>query len=50
MLSCHTAVSQAYGEQEIAKRLVFRVLEAAERRKIAVDATCSYALKMMNEI
>ncbi len=45
---CHTAVSQAYGGLGIAKRLVFRVLETAERRKIAVDATCSYALKVMN--
>ncbi|MCR5273111.1 MAG: (4Fe-4S)-binding protein [Lachnospiraceae bacterium] len=45
----HTDVSPEYGGKSIAKRLVYKVLEAAEKQRIAIDATCSYAVKVMNE-
>ena len=42
-----TRVDPAYGGQGIAKRLVFSVTEAAERRKQAVIPVCSYAVKLL---
>ena len=42
-----TRVDPAYGGQGIAKRLVFSVTEAAERRKQAVVPVCSYAVKLL---
>ena len=41
----HTEVNPEYGGRQIAKRLVFKVLEEAEKRKTPVSATCSYAHK-----
>lgn len=43
----HTGVSPEYGGKGIAKRLVFKVIEAAERNKTSVGATCSYAQKVL---
>ena len=42
-----TRVDPAYGGKGIAKRLVFSVTEAAERRKQAVIPVCSYAVKLL---
>ena len=39
----HTEVSSDYEGQGIAKRLVYKILEEAERNKNVVTATCSYA-------
>lgn len=44
----HTEVDPDYGGKGIAKRLVYKVIEAAEKRKTAIDATCSYAVKVLN--
>ena len=45
----HTEVDPEYGGKGIAKRLVYAVIEAAERKKVGVSATCSYAVKVLNE-
>ncbi len=45
----HTFVKPEHEGQGIAKRLVFTILEAAERDKTAVTATCSYARKIIGE-
>ena len=45
----HTEVCEAYGGKGIAKRLVYRVIEAAEKSHVAIGATCSYAIKVINE-
>ena len=45
----HTGVNTGYEGKGIAKRLVYKVLEAAEKSKTGVDATCSYALKIIKE-
>ena len=42
-----TRVDPAYEGQGIAKRLVYSVTEAAERRKQAVIPVCSYAVKLL---
>ena len=39
----HTHVLPEYGGKGIAKRLVYKVLEAAERNKKNIIPTCSYA-------
>ncbi len=44
----HTGVRPEYEGKGIAKRLVYKVIEAAEKRKVAIDATCSYAVKVLN--
>ena len=44
---CHTEVSPEFGGKQIAKRLVFKLLEEAEKRKISIAATCSYADKLI---
>ena len=44
-----TIVSPAYQGKNLAKRLVFCVLEQAEKSKIPVIATCSYAKKLLGE-
>ncbi|MBR1651467.1 MAG: GNAT family N-acetyltransferase [Lachnospiraceae bacterium] len=44
----HTEVDPNYGGKGIAKRLVYKVIEAAEKRKVTIDATCSYAIKVIN--
>ena len=45
----HTEVSAGYEGKGIAKRLVYKVIEAAEKNKASIDATCSYALKVIRE-
>ena len=44
----HTGVSPDYQGKGIAKRLVYKVLEEAERNDIKVTATCSYAKKLLD--
>ena len=44
----HTEVDPKFGGKGNAKRLVYKVIEAAEKRKVAIDATCSYAVKVLN--
>lgn len=43
----HTGVSAEYRGKGIAKRLVYKLLEEAERNEVKVTATCSYAKKML---
>ncbi len=43
----HTGVDPAYEGKGIAKRLVYSILEYAERNKTEVTATCSYAKKII---
>ncbi len=43
----HTEVDPAYGGKGIARRLVFKVAEAAERRKKRIVPVCSYAVKVL---
>ena len=45
----HTEVSSDYEGQGIAKRLVYSILEAAERKSVAITSTCSYASKVIGE-
>ncbi len=44
----HTEVDPNYGGKGIAKRLVYKVVEAAEKSKKAIEATCSYALRCLS--
>ena len=43
----HTEVAAEYGGKGIAKRLVYKLLEAAERKSVKVIPTCSYAVKLL---
>ncbi len=43
----HTEVAPDFQGKEIARRLVYRVIQEAERNKAAVIPTCSYAAKMI---
>ena len=43
----HTEVLPTYGNKGIAKRLVYKIVEEAERQKKAVVPTCSYAAKIL---
>lgn len=45
----HTGVSSDYQGKGIAKRLVYKLLEEAERNCVDVTATCSYAMKVLEE-
>lgn len=45
----HTEVDPEHGGKGIARRLVYKILEDAERKKVNVVATCSYAVKVMGE-
>lgn len=45
----HTEVDPEFGGKGIARRLVYAVIEAAERKDVSVMATCSYAMKVMGE-
>ena len=45
----HTEVDPRYGGKKIAKRLVYSVVEQAERRKKKIVPTCSYAAKVLGE-
>ena len=42
----HTEVSPGYEGRGIAKRLVYKVVEAAEKNKAGIIPTCSYARKV----
>lgn len=42
----HTEVDDEYGGKGIAKRLVYAIIEQADRKGISVSATCSYARKV----
>ncbi len=44
----HTEVDPEYSGRGIVKRLVYSVLQEAERRKLNVIPTCSYARKIVN--
>ncbi len=44
----HTEVDLEYSSKGIAKRLVYKITEEAERRKIPVIPTCSYAVKVLH--
>jgi uncharacterized Fe-S cluster protein YjdI len=46
----HTEVDEKYTGKGIAKRLVYRLIEQAERSKTDVSATCSYAAKVLGNI
>ena len=43
----HTEVDPQYGGKGIAKRLVYMIVEEAERRKIPIVPVCSYAVKIL---
>ena len=43
----HTDVSPEYGGKGIAKRLVYKIVEAAEKVGCNVTSTCSYAIKVL---
>ncbi len=45
----HTEVLPKYSEKGIAKRLVYRLLEAADKSGVKVIPTCSYAKKVMDK-
>ncbi len=45
----HTGVRPEFEGKGIAKRLVYKVLEAAEKNKVKAGATCSYAIKILEE-
>ncbi len=45
----HTGVRPEYEGKGIAKRLVFKVAEEAEKRKLKVIPVCSYAAKIMEK-
>ena len=46
----HTAVNPDYRGKDIAKRLVYKVVEAAEKRKLRVVPACSYAERLLGDI
>ncbi len=43
----HTEVSPEYGGKGIAKRLVYKVVEEAERKSVKIVPLCSYAAKVL---
>ncbi len=43
----HTETDDDYTGKGIAKRMVYAILEQADRKKIPVSATCSYARKVL---
>ena len=45
----HTGVRPEYEAKGIAKRLVFKVTEEAEKRKLKVVPLCSYAVKVLKQ-
>ncbi len=45
----HTGVNPDYQGKGIAKRLVYKVIEEAERNCAEIRATCSYAKKVLEE-
>ncbi len=45
----HTEVNPQYAGKKIARRLVYKVAEEAERRKQTINPVCSYAVKVLGE-
>lgn len=45
----HTETDPAYRGKEISKRLVYVVLEQAEKQKVKIIPSCSYAKKVLDE-
>ena len=45
----HTEVDPEYSGRGIAKRLVYKILEAADKSSMKVEATCSFARKVIEE-
>lgn len=45
----HTEVSPEHEGKGIAKRLVYKIVEVAEREKVNVIPTCSFALKVLGK-
>lgn len=45
----HTGVSREYEGKGIARRLVYKVIEEAEKHSVNVTASCSYAVKVLSE-
>ncbi len=45
----HTGVRPEYEGKGIARRLVYKVIEAAEKGGVKLGATCSYAVKLLGE-
>ncbi|MBP5310893.1 MAG: (4Fe-4S)-binding protein [Lachnospiraceae bacterium] len=45
----HTEVDERNTGKGIAKRLVYKLIQEAERSNKAIDATCSYAAKILGE-
>lgn len=43
----HTEVDSNYGGQGIARKLVNQVIQEARNQNVKVDATCSYAKKIL---
>lgn len=42
-------MNDEYAGKGIARRLVYKVIEAAEKSKVPIGATCSYAVKILKE-
>ncbi len=45
----HTEVDEEFGGKGIAKRLVYAVVEQAEKQHVKVMASCSYARKVLEQ-
>jgi uncharacterized Fe-S cluster protein YjdI/predicted GNAT family acetyltransferase len=45
----HTGVRPEYEGKGIARRLVYKVVEAGEKSDVEIGATCSYAAKLLGE-
>ena len=45
----HTEVDDEHSGKGIAKRLVYKIVEEADRQKVPVIPTCSYAKKVLTE-
>lgn len=45
----HTEVTPEYTGKGIAKRLVYKIAEAAERQRVNVIPTCSYAARILTD-
>ena len=43
----HTEVDPEYGGKSIAKRLAYKVIEMAEKKKLTINPTCSYVAKIL---
>ncbi len=45
-----TRVEETYGGQGIARKLVNKVIAEAVKANVKLEATCSYAAKVLNEL